>query len=215
MYFPYKSIQHLSTQNLQELKQKIYRIYHQETLCENPLCGGCRFFQCCKNPPPCKAWGFSPYLPLHILKALVELGLVPQSAVVTQKRKKLVIFCKGFQKIRLSYSAFMNGQEARQNLLQVLLRNPTLRNTKIICRRENLIRFSPLVLANCSKCENMYCSRKQIIRKNRTQNPTETTQENVSRETIFYGSGSLCSPLFPEEKCSETFTAGKYSEKLF
>lgn len=214
MYFPYKSIQHLSTKDLQKLREKICNISYGKSICESPLCGSCSFFQCCKKPPPCKAWAFSPYLPLHILKAFVGLGFIPQSAAVTQKRKKFIISCQDFQKIRLSYSVFMNGQEAKQNLLQVLLRNPTLHHAKIICRKENIIRFSPLVIANCSKCENLYCTRRQAIGNNRTQNPTETTQENVSRETISSETKCLCSPFFPEEKCNETLTAGKCSENL-
>lgn len=151
MYFPFKSAMHLSQAELACLRKICHKNCINTSLCKPPLCSSCQFQDICHIPRPCSCWAGSPYLPLHTLKSLVVLGLVPQQASITQKRRKLLVAFKNGQCIRLSFSVLANSSESLQNVTQVLLRNPNFQSQVSFSQKDFIFRHGIPVFPACIK----------------------------------------------------------------
>ena len=151
MYFPFKSAKHLAQEELILLRKTCYKNCAGTSLCKPPLCSSCQFKNICRIPRPCSCWAGSPYLPLHTLKSLVVLGLVPQQVFITQKRRKLFVIFKNGQHIRLSFSVLANSSESLQNVTQILLRNPNFARQFSFFQKDFIFRHGIAQFPACTK----------------------------------------------------------------
>ena len=118
-FFPFCSVQHFSSWDLQTAKEKTQRelVWQQSAV---PIdCCGCEFSQVCTSPLPCIVFGKHLYLPRHILDASCRLGLQVQQFSANESTQQLQMVLQNSSCITFCIREFLDGSEALQKVLEL------------------------------------------------------------------------------------------------
>ena len=85
-------------------------------------CSGCEFVNLCVAPFPCKAFPFSPYSALHILRAFSDFEIPVKSCSANVCKRQFRFQLENGKLVSIAVSVFCNSAESKTLLLQVLLR---------------------------------------------------------------------------------------------
>lgn len=118
-FFPFCSVQHFSSWDLQTAKEKTQRELAWQQSAVPVDCCGCEFFQVCTSPLPCIVFGSHLYLPRHILDASCRLGLQVQQFSANEPTQQLQMVLQDSSCITFCIREFLDGSEALQKVLEL------------------------------------------------------------------------------------------------
>lgn len=118
-FFPFCSVQHFSSQDLQTAKEQNQRELAWQQSAVPVDCCGCEFSQVCTSPLPCIVFGRHLYLPRHILDAICKLGLQVQGFSAIESTQQLQMVLQDSTCITFYIREFLDGSESLQKVLEL------------------------------------------------------------------------------------------------